>query len=288
MTEQYTGVSVVEVQKEIIDELYKEKEIDMFEVSLPGHRFSQNEYLVVKDVGGTSSSVLGKVRGTDVHLLPNTISAAGLKPKNKEQVFALDALLDDSIKVVILTGRAGTGKTVLTLAAAIQKFEEQKYARLTLTRPMSQVGKHELGILPGEVNDKFLPYLQSYICNLEFLMGDKSNNIDNLIEHYRAEFIPFQLIRGASWHNRFAICDEAQTLDYLEMLTLGTRVGEGSKIVILGDLNQRDDKIPRDKTGIYKFVNSDLAKNSNMVASIELLKCERGSVAALFADIFQE
>ena len=285
MAELYTGVKVLEVDKEIIDRLCKEREIDFWDNR---YSFYQNEYLVIKDVAGTSSSVLGTVKGGKIVWLPGSPVASNIKAKNKEQVFALNALLDNSIEVVVLTGRAGTGKTILTLAAALQKIEDHSYSKLILTRPMSQVGKHELGILPGEVNDKFYPYLQSYMCNLEFLIGDKKNSIDNLVNHYKAEFIPFQLIRGASWHKSFVICDEAQTLDYHEMLTLGTRVGEGSKLVVLGDLNQRDERISKDKTGIYKFVNSDLAKNSPFVSSIELIKCERGNVATLFADIFEE
>jgi PhoH-like ATPase len=110
--------------------------------------------------------------------------------------------------------------------------------------------------------------------------------VQGAIEQYRIEFVPLQLIRGCSWHNAFIIADEVQTLNYHEMVTLGTRVGEGSKIVIMGDLAQRDEKIATDKTGIYRFVNSDQAKNSEFVASIELLKCERSAVAELFADVF--
>ena len=280
----YTGVEVVEVAKETIDRLYKEKQIELCH----DYAFNQNEYLVLKDASGVSSSALGRVKGDKIHLLSNTLNASGIKPKNKEQVFALDALLDDTIKVVVLSGRAGTGKTLLTMAAALQKMDDKAYSKLILTRPMSQVGKNELGILPGEVNDKFLPYLQSYMCNLEFLMGERDSNLQDLADQYHAQFLPFQLIRGASWHHSWVICDEAQTLDYLETLTLGTRPSEGTKLVILGDLNQRDERIAKEKTGIYKFINSKMAKDSTFVASIELLKSERGEVATLFADIFEE
>ncbi len=282
----YTGVRVCDVDKEIIDNLHKNKQIDVHICNIDS--FSQNEYLVLKDITGVGASALGRIKGNKICLLSNVLSASGIKPKCKEQVFALDALLDDTVKIVILTGKAGTGKTLLTMAAALQQMDNKKYNKLILTRPMSQVGRYELGILPGEVNDKFLPYLQSYMCNLEFLMGDRESNMQDLIEQYKAQFIPFQLIRGASWHHSWVICDEAQTLDYLETLTLGTRPSEGTKLVILGDLNQRDERIAKEKTGIYKFINHVRAKDSTFVASIELLKSQRGEVATLFSDIFEE
>jgi PhoH-like ATPase len=140
--------------------------------------------------------------------------------------------------------------------------------------------------LPGDKDEKFLPYLDNYFCNIEYLMGGKKS-ITDVISQYGMEFIPLQLIRGSSWMNAFVIADEVQVLSYQEMVTLGTRVGDGSKIVIMGDLGQRDENIERDKTGLYKFVNSTLAKQSQFVATIELKVCERSEIAALFADIFE-
>jgi PhoH-like ATPase len=285
MSDLYSGVRVIETTVDVIQELYKSKEID-----LPDNRFNwyPNQYVVLKDLSGSSSSALAKVRNGQLILLPHDLAAGNIRPKNKEQVFALDALLDDTIKVVVLTGRAGSGKTLLSLAAAIAKTEAKKYKNILLTRIMTQVGKQDLGILPGELDDKFYPYLRNYMCNLDLIIGERKTNMDDLIERYNAEFLPFQLLRGASIHHTYTIADECQTLDYHEMLTLGTRIGEGSKVVILGDLKQRDTKIAKEKTGLYKFVNSEEAKNSPFVASIELLKSERGEVATLFADIFEE
>jgi PhoH-like ATPase len=141
--------------------------------------------------------------------------------------------------------------------------------------------------LPGDVDEKFRPYLQNYLCNLEFMLGGKPDAIEDLVQQYRIEFIPIQLIRGASWHDAFVIADEVQPLDYHEMVTLGTRVAEGSKLVIMGDLGQRDEKIEIEDTGIYKFVNSTGAKKSSIVASLELIKSERSAVSQLFADVFE-
>ena len=158
---------------------------------------------------------------------------------------------------------------------------------MILTRSMSYVGKYSLGALPGDVQEKFGPYLQNYICNMEYLLGGRAEAIEDALHQYRIEFIPIQLIRGASWANSYIIADEVQVFGYEEMVTLGTRVGENSKIVIMGDLGQRDEKIARENTGIYKFVNSEIAKASQLVASIELLKSERSEVASLFADVFE-
>lgn len=286
MAENYTGVKVITARPEIINELYEKKKVEIFDNRYTWH---QNMFVVIKDETKGQQSALGRVKGHYVHLLPpdHFLTVQGIAPRNKEQKMALSALIDDAIKVVVFTGKAGVGKTILTLASAIEKIQQRQYNRIILTRPMSWVGKHGLGALPGDVQEKFGPYLENYMCNLEFMLEGKKERVQDIISQCKMEFIPLQLIRGASWAHSFIIADEVQTLDYHEMVTLGTRVGEGSKLVIMGDLAQRDEKIAKDKTGIHKFVNSDLAKSSEFVASIELLKSERSSVAELFAEVFE-
>lgn len=283
----YTGVRVVHTSPEFLNEAYRNRKVPLD--SLDGRvsrHLSQNEYVVLK--AGPQQSALTRVTGQQLNLFDGDhLNASGIRPRNKEQRMALDALLDDNINVVVLTGRAGTGKTLLTLAAALKKFEEGKYDRLILTRSMSWVGRHGLGALPGDVDDKFGPYLQNYMSNIEVLLGGRHESVGHFIEQYRIKFVPIQLIRGASWANALIIADEVQVLGYDEMVALGTRVGEGSKIVIMGDLGQRDEAIAREKTGIYKFVNHPKVKESPLVASIDLIKCERSPVAALFADVFE-
>ncbi len=279
----YSGVKVVMTTPDVVDQAYKTKEVWIEEDWIKLHgSFNQNEFIVLK--AGASQSAVCRVIGKGLHLIEKT-RVSGLESRNKEQLMAFDVLMDDSVSVVVLSGKAGTGKTLLTLAAAIAKMEEKKYDKIILTKPMSQVTKYDLGALPGEVDDKFRPYLENYICNFSAFMPN--THIDDLIERYNIEFIPMQLIRGASWARAFIIADEVQTLDYHEMLTLGTRTGEGSKIVIMGDLGQRDEDIPKEKTGIYKLINSSKSKDSPLVASIELLKCERSQTAMLFSDIFE-
>jgi PhoH-like ATPase len=280
-------MQVVEVSDEFLDELYKNKEIDAF---LPN--LNQNQYLVLKSLDGSNASALARVIKDKIVLLRPNQKACAITAKNKEQSFALDALLDDSVEVVVLTGKAGTGKTLLALAAALQKFEEGRYDKLIFSRPTSQVGHRDLGILPGEVEQKFHPYLQAFMCNLDFVLGkkfgEKEHNLGELIDQYNARFDPIQLMRGASYANAFILIDECQVLDYHEIKTIGTRPGPGSKIVLLGDLDQRDERIAKEKTGLYKFINAKEAQESDFVASLELIKSERSRVCALFADIFDK
>lgn len=300
MSDLYSGVKVISnVEKSLIDEVYKTGELDIDQIDKRYNLYSnQNQYVVLKDettneagdvlIAG-SASVLTRVQGDILCKLDvsGDTAVSGIRAKNKEQLMALDALLDDDINVVSLTGIAGTGKTLLTIAAALHKVETDVYNKIILTRPMTQVGKHDLGILPGEINDKFGPYLKNYMCNFEHLVKGRKT-IDDMIQFYNMEFVPLQLIRGASWPNAFIIADEVQTLDHHEMLTLGTRVGENSKLVIMGDLNQRDERIAKDKTGLHHWINNPMSKASKLTASINLIKSERSEICKLFSDVFED
>jgi PhoH-like ATPase len=297
MAEFYTGVKVLSTSKENIDILYKERKIklDFFDGRLR-LKENQNQYIILNDkiynengeeTFSGSSSVITRVQDDDLIKIPFTkeTKISGISPRNKEQIMAFDALLDPTIGVVTLTGSAGTGKTLCMLSAALHLIDQGVYDRIILTRQMNQVGKIDLGILPGEVADKFGPYLKNYMCNFEHMLRGKQS-IDDLIAHYNIEFIPFQLIRGASWPNTIIIGDELQNADHHEILTLGTRVGDNSKLVLAGDLQQRDTKIAKEKTGLYHWVNSDIVRASEMTASIHLIKNERSEISKLFSTVF--
>ena len=234
-----------------------------------------------------SHTALGKTNkdSTLIELVkPKKIS--GIKARNREQIFVMDALLDEDIAACILTGRTGSGKTIMTLAAALHFVEHNHYDKIILSRPMSQIGKHKLGTLPGTSEEKLNPYLSNYTTNLEQFVG--SREVQNLITGYKLEFIPIQLMRGASFNNCFIIIDEVQDLTREDILAIGTRTGENSKIVLMGDLAQRDEKIAKDKTGLHKVINSPVSKESPLFACIELRKCERSETARKFAEIFDE
>jgi len=285
----YTGVSVYDAPSpDFMATLYKQKEIEMGYTN-----FNENEYLVIKHQDSQSALARynqGKARLLDVKKLDK---ATAIKPRNKEQYFAMDALMDDTIKVVVLTGRAGTGKTLETLAAAVAKIEQHRYKKLILTKPSSQVGRRELGILPGDIQEKYLPFLINYMCNLELLFGESLQNptskinVEYIFSKYNIEIVPMQLLRGASFNDALVIADEVQVLDHHEMLTLGTRISEGSKLVIMGDLNQRDENIAKERTGLFSFINNREVRDSNFTASVHMLKSERGEVSALFSSVFE-
>jgi PhoH-like ATPase len=279
----YTGYRTCEVSSEIITKIHKDFKIPIFNKR---YTFYPNMYLELRS--SIKTTALGKVSldGTQIEKI-STRTVSGITPRNKEQTFALDALWRDNIPVVALTGSSGTGKTLLALAIALQKMQNKSYRKVILTRPMSEVGRYKLGALPGDEKDKFSPYLLNYMTNLEQFI-DNRRLVGDLIAQNRFEIVPIQLFRGASFNNCLVIADEVQVLNCMEILTIGTRIGENSKLVIMGDLNQRDERIAKDKTGIYKLMNDKQIKESPLVSAIELQQCERSETARLFAKVFEE
>jgi len=288
LSEHFTGFRTYEVSGSLIEQLHQTDVLPKWDGR---YTLYPNLYVELRDELSAKHTVLGRVDKTGTHikkLRDTNRSISGISSRNREQVFAIDALMDDKITTVILTGSAGTGKTILALAAAMEKIQKRIYKKVILTRPMSHVGKHSLGALPGDAQEKFSPYLLNYITNME-QFGDGSRDIAwDMVNQYRFELVPPQLLRGASFKDSLIIADEVQIFDHMEILTLGTRVGENSKIIIMGDLNQRDERIAKDKTGIYKMMNDKIAKESDLVAAIELQQCERSPTAKLFSSIFEE
>lgn len=288
--EKYTGIEELYVSGETIDRLYEEKKVKAFELILGfEHLFSENTYVVLKDENKSSQSALVRKKGKYFHLLPDYSGVVyNLEPKNKEQTMMFDALLDPSVRVVVLTGIAGTGKSIASIASSIYQIDTKKYRKIIYTRPMTQITVHDLGTLPGAIDERFSPYLQGFFCNAEYLTGGKKQMVDNLIKQGHIEFLPLQLFRGASFHDTLVIVDESQTLTRKDILAVGTRIGKGSKLILCGDLNQRDEYIARHDTGLYHTIHDEKMRNSPLVACVELVKSERGEVSALFADTFSD
>lgn len=286
MSETYTGFRLFEVNDNLVQELHKEKEIKVWDKRLA---FYPNMYVELKSESNPKNVCYGKV-GSNSEIIYKISSqkVSTISPRNREQIFAIDALMDDEVPVVVLTGPAGTGKTICCLAMALYKIEKKRYEKVIITKPMSQVGKYNLGILPGNVAEKFDPYLLNYTTNLEQFVGGNKKVVQDIFEQCKFEMVPIQLMRGASFNNSLIILDEAQVLNHLDLLTIGTRVGENSKIVIMGDLSQRDDPIAKEKTGIYKIVNDIMAKESPLISIVELQICERSATARFFANLFKE
>ena len=212
----------------------------------------------------------------------------GVRPKNKEQHFALDALLDPEIHLVTLMGKAGTGKTLLAIAAGLYQVEELgAYARLLVARPIFPMGR-DLGYLPGEIEDKLNPWMQPIFDNLEYLFdrqrGRKGMTVSKLIASGVLELEPITYIRGRSIPGQFMVVDEAQNLTPLEVKTILTRVGEGTKIVLTGDPYQIDNPyVDASSNGFNYLVQKFRAEK--LSAHVELVKGERSLLAERASDL---
>ncbi len=213
---------------------------------------------------------------------------AGIRPRNREQSFALDLLLDDSIKLVTLLGLAGTGKTLLALAAGLSRVvEEGAYSRLLISRPVMPMGR-DIGFLPGDVDEKLGPWMQPLYDNLEFLLiagGGKRRSFrgfEELLDSGQIQVEPLTYIRGRSLPQQFVIVDEAQNLTPHEVKTVVTRCGEGTKIVLTGDPYQIDNPYV-DATSNGLSVLADRLKNEPIAGHILLTKGERSELSNLAA-----
>ena len=212
----------------------------------------------------------------------------GIRPRNKEQSFALDLLLDDSVRLVTMIGKAGTGKTLLALAAGLKRtVEDGTYSRLLVSRPVMPLGR-DIGFLPGDIEEKLNPWMQPIFDNLEFLLvaGGKRRGMrgfDELIEGGQLQVEPLTYIRGRSLPQQYVIVDEAQNLTPHEVKTVITRCGEGTKIVLTGDPFQIDNPYVDSATNGLS-VAVDRLRGEPIVGHMLLSKGERSELANLAAN----
>lgn len=242
-----------------------------------------NEYYVMREEGNDKNSALSrfcKVRGGLVSLISNG-KTWGITPKNAEQRFALDALLNDDIKLVSLVGKAGTGKTLLAVAAGLSKtLEEANYKKILISRPVMPMGK-DLGYLPGTMEEKLDPWMQPIYDNLDYLFGEHGGMNQQwkmLVEQGIIKVEALTYIRGRSIPNQFLIVDEAQNLSPHEIKTIITRVGEGTKVILTGDADQIDSPY-LDAINNGLTYAADRMKQEVIVAHVELKKGERSELA---------
>ena len=208
----------------------------------------------------------------------------GVKPRNKEQIFALDLLKDKNINIVTLVGSAGTGKTLLAIATGLQHVMEAKhYKRLVISRPIQPMGR-DIGFLPGTMEEKMAPWVAPIQDNLRFLMGNDRETLDMYMANGTIEVEALTYIRGRSISDAFIIIDEAQNLTAHELKTILTRVGENTKIVLTGDVEQIDNAyIDETSNGLTHAVEK--FKSLDIAGHVTLLKGERSKVATIAAKI---
>jgi PhoH-like ATPase len=250
-----------------------------------------NEYCTLTDETNPKRTALTKVDATGKKLVPIIDSREGvwgIKPRNREQHFALDALLDDRIKLVTLMGKAGTGKTLLAMAAGLKKTVlDREFRRLVVARPTVAMGR-ELGFLPGTLEEKLTPWMQPIHDALELLgdlnMGHEHRRSNDLIRSGLVVVEALSYIRGRSIAGQYMVIDEAQNLTPLEVKTIITRVGEGTKIVFTGDPYQIDNPYVDSSSNGFNFIISKF-REQPIAAHVEMQKGERSELAEVAATL---
>jgi len=297
--ELFTGYNDLEVEKDIFTTFQEKKEI----VS-PVEGFFPNQYVRLINKADPEERVLTRFHHEDnilkelEHYKGDVVF--GIKSRNDEQTMAIDLLLDDKVQMVTLIGKAGTGKTLIAIAAGLQKVvEENRYSRLVISRPISPLGK-DLGYLPGTKTEKFDPWMQPIYDNMEILIhshGELDDNrngkifnkkrpsLNDFLDHGFIELEPLTYIRGRSLPDQYIIIDEAQNLTPHEMKTIITRAGEGTKIVMTGDPYQIDiPYLDSESNGLSMSVEK--LKQETIVGHVTLLKGERSKLADIAARYF--
>jgi len=262
------------------------------ELELNGNRqYFPNEYCTLIEETNPKRTALAKVDPTSTKLVPIIDCREGIwgiKPRNREQHFGFDALLDDRIKLVTLMGKAGTGKTLLAMAAGLKRTVlDREFRRLVVARPTISMGK-ELGFLPGSLEEKLAPWMQPIHDALEMLgdlnMGHEHRRSGDLMRSGSIVVEALSYIRGRSIANQFMIIDEAQNLTPLEAKTIITRVGHGTKIILTGDPYQIDNPYVDSSSNGFNYIVSRFRAEA-VAAHIEFQKGERSELAELAANI---
>lgn len=283
--ELYEGYQELELTPAQIDSFYKEKRLE-----LPNARLQGNQYLIMKDVSNPNHSAVGRYSVAAKAIVPLVVPPDGIwgvHARNVEQSFALDCLLNDEILFVSLIGKAGTGKTLLAIAAGLHKtLDEGRFQRLLVSRPIFPMGR-DIGYLPGDIEQKLNPWMQPIFDNVEFLMGaDKkaAGRAQELINQGMLNIEPLTYIRGRSIPKQYLIVDEAQNLTPHEIKTIVTRAGRGTKVVLTGDVYQIDNPyVDSANSGLTYVV--ERFKGHPIAAHVTLTKGERSELAELAANI---
>ncbi|MFC3869522.1 PhoH family protein [Cytobacillus kochii] len=283
----YTGFLEVYLHLDMVNEFYSQGELSLNKVG--NHSFYPNQFVILKDALGSSASALGIVdqtKGKLKKLIFDYDHIWGIKPRNVQQTMALELLLRRDLPLVTLIGKAGTGKTLLALAAGLMQTEDLgDFKKLLVARPIVPVGK-DLGFLPGEKEEKLRPWMQPIHDNLEYLFNvKKPGELDAILAGMGSiEVEALSYIRGRSIPDQFIIIDEAQNLTKHEVKTILTRVGEGSKIVLMGDPEQIDHPyLDAYNNGLTYVVEK--FKDQKIAGHSKLIKGERSGLAQLAADI---
>lgn len=284
----YTGMTEVEVDPVMVDTFHGQGWLS------PLPELQPNQFITLTDSTNAAHTANGRFDSVKEKILPLRKSGKdgiwSITPRNREQAYAFDILLDDSIKLVTLVGKAGTGKTLLAIAAGLHKVaEENVYNRLLVSRPVFPMGK-DIGFLPGDIEEKLAPWMQPIFDNVELLLSGHeaekrhSKGYKELVAMGIMEIEPLTYIRGRSIPNQFMIVDEAQNLTPHEIKTIITRAGEGTKIVLTGDPYQIDNPyVDASSNGLTYLV--ERLKGLKITGHVTMSKGERSELAELAANL---
>lgn len=284
----YSGTRTIEMTAEEVDRFHGQGWLTAPE------GLSPNEFIVISDSANPAHTALCRDEAGSGRIIPvRKVPKEGiwsLFARNREQSFAMDVLMDDAIKLVTLVGKAGTGKTLLAIAAGLQKVaEENVYNRLLVSRPVFPLGK-DLGFLPGDIEEKLTPWMQPIFDNVELLISGHeaekrhSKGYKELMAMGLLDIEPLTYIRGRSIPNQYMIVDEAQNLTPHEIKTIITRVGEGTKIILTGDPYQIDNPyVDSSSNGLTYLVEK--FRGQKIAAHVTLTKGERSELAELAANL---
>jgi PhoH-like ATPase len=279
------GAVELSVSDEAIDTFYEQHEL-----ALP-YEMKLNPNVCVQLRGSDEATgALGRWDASRERIIPLRTQGdvMGIRPRNREQAFALDLLMDENIKLVTLVGKAGTGKTLLALAAALKRtIEDGAYSRVLVSRPIIPLGR-DIGYLPGSVDEKLNPWLQPIFDNLELLIGAASTkkglSMQKLIDEGFIQVEPLTYIRGRSLPHQFLVVDEAQNLTPHEVKTIITRSGQGTKVVLTGDPYQIDNPYVDSASNGLTIV-TDRFKQEQLAGHVVLSRGERSELAELASNL---
>jgi PhoH-like ATPase len=279
----YKGITIMEgMNQELISKLYElpegvAAEEFKFDPEMKGHQF-----FIMKNNGSSALAHFNPVNKLLNRVIKQT--TYGIDPRNAEQTFALEALANPDVQLVSLTGKAGTGKTLLALASALA--QHKRYKQIFLARPIVPLANRDLGFLPGDVKEKMEPYMQPLYDNLTVIKHKFSHQspefirINEMMKEEKLVITPLAYIRGRSLSSIFFIVDEAQNLTPHEIKTIITRAGEGTKMVFTGDIEQIDSPYLDTASNGLSYL-SDKMKNQDIFAHVNLVKGERSFLAEL-------
>lgn len=304
--ELYAGAIELQVAPEIINQFYSNNFLPWDKGEDDPEALYSNQFISLVDVNGSGQSALCRYNADKKGLVPLLYANAeawGIRARNKEQRYAMELLMDDSVRLVTLVGQAGTGKTLLAVAAGLEKtVDEEAYKKLVVTRPVIPLGG-DIGFLPGDKEEKMRPWMSPIYDNLEFIFGlgkeakkekavdhekPRNNNVDTMVHYFKdkgqLELEALTYIRGRTMPRQYIIVDEAQNLTPHEVKTILTRAGEGTKVVLTGDPQQIDHPYLDSSSNGLTYVVEKF-KGVKLAGHVTFVKGERSELAQIAAEL---